>query len=50
MVMLAGLSQEGHLEVPLFVLEEFGDRIIHVCVFFSLHPLGLKPCGVSGFW
>lgn len=48
MVMLAGLSQEGHLEILLIVLGEFGDRIIHGCDFLSLHPLGLKACGVSG--
>lgn len=49
MVMLAGLSQEGPLEIPLFVLGEFGDRVIHSWDFLSLHRLRAQGCGVSGF-
>ena len=47
MMMLAWLSQEGHLEVPLFVLGEFGDRIIPGCDFLSPHCPGFKAPGVS---
>ena len=48
MVMLPGLDQEGHLEAPLLVLAEFGDRIIHSCDSISHHSPGFKACGVSG--